>query len=61
MWTDLDQDGLISREDMYTMLDMITDEPLNESVKKKVVDEVWKELVCIPVTWCILVVGGCRF
>jgi hypothetical protein len=25
---------------MYVMLDMITDEPLNESVKKKVVDEV---------------------
>ena len=37
---DIDQDGLISREDMYVMLDMITDEPLNESVKKKVVDEV---------------------
>ena len=37
---DIDQDGLISREDMYTMLDMITDEPLKESVKKKVVDEV---------------------
>ena len=38
--TDLDQDGLISREDMYAMLDLITDEPLDESVKKKVVDEV---------------------
>jgi Ca2+-binding EF-hand superfamily protein len=41
---DIDQDGLISREDMYVMLDMITDEPLNESVKKKVVDEVLIEV-----------------
>ena len=40
MVTDIDQDGLISREDMYNMLDMITDVPLKESVKKKVVDEV---------------------
>ena len=38
--SDIDQDGLISRDDMYTLLDMITDEPLKESVKKKVVDEV---------------------
>ena len=42
MVTDIDQDGLISREDMYNMLDMITDEPLGENVKKKVVDEVRK-------------------
>ena len=40
MATDIDQDGLISRPDMYTMLDLITDEPLKESDKKKVVDEV---------------------
>ena len=40
MVTDVDQDGLISRQDMYAMLDMITEEPLDESVKKKVVDEV---------------------
>ena len=40
MVTDIDQDGLISREDMYQMLDMIVEEPLKESIKKKVVDEV---------------------
>ena len=31
---------MISRKDMYTMLDMITDEPLKDEVKQKVVDEV---------------------
>ena len=40
MATDIDQDGLISREDMYEMLDVMTDEPLKDSVKRKVVDEV---------------------
>lgn len=40
MAIDIDQDGLISRKDMYKMLDMITDEPMDDSVKKKVVDEV---------------------
>lgn len=50
MVTDVDQDGLISREDMYTMLDMITDEPLGENVKKKVVDEVRKSL-SLPTFW----------
>jgi calcium and integrin-binding protein 1 len=41
---DKDQDGLLSREDMYNMLDMITDEPLKENVKKKVVDEIFIEV-----------------
>ena len=45
MVIDKDQDGLLSREDMYNMLDMITDEPLKENVKKKVVDEVRKSVV----------------
>ena len=57
MVTDIDQDGLISREDMYTMLDMITEEPLSVGVKKKVVDEVklsqFSHLHCI-LGFCVL-------
>ena len=43
MATDVDQDGLISREDMYEMLDAMTDQPLKDSVKRKVVEEVSRD------------------
>ena len=37
---DVDQDGIISRNDMYDVLNMISDGTLTDAVKERVVDEV---------------------
>ena len=37
---DGDQDGLISRQDLYDVMDMITDSNLSDHQKAKIVDEV---------------------
>lgn len=37
---DFDCDGIIGRQDIYDVLDMITDKPMSEDVKKRTVDEV---------------------
>ena len=39
---DMDQNGLISREDLYEVMDMITDTQLSDEQKAKIVDEVRK-------------------
>ena len=38
----MDQNGLISREDLYEVMDMITDTQLSDEQKAKIVDEVRK-------------------
>ena len=39
---DMDQNGLISRQDLYEVMDMITDTQLSDEQKAKIVDEVRK-------------------
>ena len=36
----MDRDGLISREDLYEIMDMITDTHMTDDCKKRLVDEV---------------------
>ena len=37
---DIDQDGIISRNDIYEALSMVTDSTLSDAVKERIVDEV---------------------
>jgi len=37
---DVDRDGLISREDLYEVMDLITDTQMTDDTKKRLVDEV---------------------
>ena len=37
---DVDRDGLISREDLYEVMDLITDTQMKDDTKKRLVDEV---------------------
>ena len=39
---DMDQNGLISRQDLYEVMDLITDTQLSDEQKAKIVNEVRK-------------------
>ena len=54
---DIDDDGIISREDMDSVLDLMTDNAMNDELKNRIIDGVGCVCISTYLSWisCIII------